>query len=237
VYTWDAENPSSAMAQEAVWWVENLVLLVFNLFWVYPLFFLAKIVGTMYYQEVANAAYRSHRGAAPGFNPAMKNRDMVSWLSISIADLVYSTILQLMMLLEASLLLFIPRVGPALSIIYSSWIMSLYCFEYTWLNAGWSLEKRLEYFERHWLYFLGFGLPFTLPTSFLTFLYNSATFAVVFPIYIIIATVANPIPSAADRSFLSLVPESVPIFTPIRQIANQITRMWRGRKGHASVQG
>jgi etoposide-induced 2.4 mRNA len=124
------------------------------------------------------------------------------------------------------LVLWIPPsyLGMLLSLVYSSWLTSLYCFEYTWLNAGWNLNRRLEYFERHWAYFLGFGLPFTAATYFLSFLYRSdessvqgrwellenqrcpsrhrpiplfsstGTFALFFPIFIIIATVAEPLP-------------------------------------------
>lgn len=116
----------------------------------------------------------------------------------------------------------VPKVGLPLGFVYSCWLSSLYCFEYTWINtgewaqrggvpwyasgrrhalrcgcftvvwhlrllfsppspdprhqlhqtSGWSFNRRLDAFERHWAYFLGFGLPFTTVTYFLNFLYG-----------------------------------------------------------------
>lgn len=111
--------------------VERLLWLVFNLFWVYPLFFLAKGLSTMYYQQVANAAYHYHYGpvsnvrhgecVVTGAGLELKLRrhkrtttrlslilmcrniffhSLVDVLAVGIADLIYSTVLQLLMLVE-----------------------------------------------------------------------------------------------------------------------------------------
>ena len=152
------------------------------------------------------ACRRSHRGVPVS---VLLLCSAFSRLTDGIADVVYSFVLQLLLLLQVParrlralnhpappclrlatslfsnhapppspsqsvLVLWIPPTyfGMLLSLVYSSWLTSLYCFEYTWLNAGWSLNRRLNYFERHWAYFLGFGLPFTAATYFLSFLYR-----------------------------------------------------------------
>lgn len=63
----------------------------------------------------------------------------------------------------------LPVVGPIIAFAYTCWLTSLYSFEYTWINEGWSVQRRLDYFERHWAYFFGFGVPFTLITFWLPF--------------------------------------------------------------------
>ena len=88
------------------------------------------------------------------------------------------------------------------------WLNSLYSFEYTWINAGWTLDQRLEYFETHWAYFLGFGSPFAfiiwlagLPPVFkcagaahtTTHTHSAALFALCFPWFIVTAVAAKPV--------------------------------------------
>lgn len=53
-------------------------------------------------------------------------------------------------LLQTVLSYLIPVIGPATSFIHLSWLYSLYCFEYKWSLAGWSLERRLTHMEQNW---------------------------------------------------------------------------------------
>lgn len=158
---------------------------------------------------------------------------MLEWLAACIADVIYTTILELFLIVQISILGLIPTVGRPLSFVFSCWLASLYCFEYTWINAGrcwdgrsecfpvflfvlfkgstlaiycpvllpsgWTLPKRLDFFQRHWAYFLGWGLPFTLMTYFIPFFHASAVFAIFFPFFIIIAVCAKPVPRFAGR--------------------------------------
>ena len=63
---------------------------------------------------------------------------------------------------------------------------------YKWSLLGWSLEYRLKYFEKHWCYFLGFGAPaVALSVLFPRFL-ALGVYALAFPVFIILAIIANP---------------------------------------------
>jgi etoposide-induced 2.4 mRNA len=53
-------------------------------------------------------------------------------------------------LLQTVLSYLIPVIGPLASFIHLSWLYALYCFEYKWSLAGWSLEKRLVHLEENW---------------------------------------------------------------------------------------
>lgn len=98
------------------------------------------------------------------------------------SDEMYRAILVAFFLLQTVLSYLIPVVGPATSFIHLSWLYSLYCFEYKWSLAGWSLERRLAHLEQNWAYFAGFGSPFTLATFFVPNFVSKGIFALLFPV-------------------------------------------------------
>ncbi|RLN96866.1 hypothetical protein BBJ28_00011054 [Nothophytophthora sp. Chile5] len=108
--------------------------------------------------------------------------DMVRCVRESQADEMYRAILVAFFLLQTVLSYLIPVIGPAASFIHLSWLYSLYCFEYKWSLAGWSLERRLAHLEQNWAYFAGFGSPFTLATFFVPNFVSKGIFALLFPV-------------------------------------------------------
>lgn len=54
-------------------------------------------------------------------------------------------------------------------------------FRYKWINEDWSIEQRMMYAEEHWAYCLGFGLPATTITFFLSTLRAGGVFALIYP--------------------------------------------------------
>merc|ERR1711916_262107 len=152
----------------------------------------------------------------------VKDRDVLNWMGMVLADLTFSTTMQLLMLLQASAMAFIPTIGPILCFIYTCWITSLYCFEYSWISAGWSLQKRVTYFEEHWAYFLGFGLAYTTATYFLSFLVSTGTFALLFPFLLIIATSAEPTAHDDTTTIAILLPGRIAICWPTRPLTHRV---------------
>ena len=59
---------------------------------------------------------------------------------------------------------------------------------------GWRLETRLDFFERRWAYFAGFGCPAALLGVLFPRLIASGVFAMAFPMFIILAVIAKPLP-------------------------------------------
>ena len=111
---------------------------------------------------------------------------------------------------------YIPIVGAPLSFLYCSAANSYYVFEAQWLKSGWPLFERIQYLEQRWSYFLGFGLPITLisfwsyvhPPSLQEFsrltkigttrsdpIVNFSLFSLYFPIAVLMASFAIPVPS------------------------------------------
>jgi etoposide-induced 2.4 mRNA len=90
---------------------------------------------------------------------------------------------------------YIPFVGPTLGFIFLCWVDSYYCFEYVWISRGLSLSRRVRHLEERWAYYLAFGLPSAALCSWGSSLANTAIFALSFPVYIILAIHAHPVPT------------------------------------------
>ncbi|CDZ98365.1 p53-mediated apoptosis protein EI24/PIG8 [Phaffia rhodozyma] len=107
------------------------------------------------------------------------------------------SILLLDYLLITSILRILPGgLGWLLSLVYTTWVNGWYCFEYTWSAQGWSFVEKIDFVQTRWAYFFGFGLPITFLTClpFLPPLLNATIFALLYPFYLILSTISNPVP-------------------------------------------
>jgi hypothetical protein len=59
-------------------------------------------------------------------------------------------------------------------------LMRLY-YRFKWVNLGLTMDQRMSSLERHWAFFLGFGIPLTTLTFFLSSLRAAAVYAIFFP--------------------------------------------------------
>jgi hypothetical protein len=63
--------------------------------------------------------------------------------------------------------------------IYASYV----CFQYTWNFKGdKNAEQQLDYVERHWPYFLGFGIVPAISTLYFSFFFNAGIYAMLLPV-------------------------------------------------------
>ncbi|GAW02356.1 EI24-domain-containing protein [Lentinula edodes] len=88
----------------------------------------------------------------------------------------------------------IPFAGPILGFSFLSWLDSYYLFEFVWIARGMSLSRRVRYLEERWAYYLAFGLPSAALCTLGSGLASAAIFALVFPLYIVMAMHARPVP-------------------------------------------
>merc|ERR1719238_1388573 len=107
---------------------------------------------------------------------------------------VFRALQSLVYIVQMQLLAYVPYVGPALYFLHSCWLASIYCFEYRWVHLRWGSNARLDYFERHWLYFAGFGFPVSLASFLSPRFIDTGVFALLFPLCILTATGAEPRP-------------------------------------------
>ncbi|XP_050077810.1 etoposide-induced protein 2.4 homolog [Anopheles maculipalpis] len=186
LFLWYLFRNSTTMT--TVWgWMQPSLSLLFNSFWVAPLFLLSKIVNSLWFQDIADSAYKFRKGRP----------QLIASISKLIADTLISLLIQILFLLQSTLVKYLPVPVPfactAIYMVHMSLLCSLYAFEYKWFNMGWELHKRLTYIEQNWPYFLGFGLPLAvlseLPNSIVI---SGCVFSVLFPLFIISANEATP---------------------------------------------
>lgn len=140
-----------------VWsWMQPVLSLLFGMVWVMPLFVLSRVVNSLWFQDIANSAYKFRKG-----------RPQTIGISKLIADTLFSLVVQLLFLVQSMLVQLVPMqyVGETLSFVHMCLLYSLYSFEYKWFNMGWELHKRLTYIEYNWPYFIGFGVPLAVLTQ------------------------------------------------------------------------
>lgn len=157
--------------------------------WVLPIFMLSKIVSSLWFADIANAAYRVRKGRP----------QLIPSISKLVADFLFSMVVQMFFLVQSMLVNLVPvkYVGSSLCFVHLCLLYSLYSFEYKWFNMGWELHRRLTYIEKNWPYFFGFGIPLTLLTNMTSsVIVSSCIFSIFFPLFILSGNEAKPIVDA-----------------------------------------
>lgn len=115
------------------------------------------------------------------------------------------TIILLDYVVVTSVLHLVPYVGWPLATAYTLWVNAYYCFAHAWAARGFSLGERVAFLQTRWAYLAGFGTPLTLATTlpFLPPLALTGLYATFFPVFLILASVSDPVPSASG-SFSNL---------------------------------
>ncbi|XP_053408132.1 etoposide-induced protein 2.4 homolog [Mercenaria mercenaria] len=204
---WMTSLISGSTETGMIWsWMGPMLTWTFSALWILPLFVLSKIVNCFWFADIADAAYRKSRG-----RPQLPN------ISIFIADMLFSLVIQIFFLLQGTVASFLPlpAVGQVISIVHMSLLYSLYSFEYKWINMGWELHKRLSHIELSWPYFFGFGLPMAVLTALPSSLVVSGcVFSILFPVFIISANEAED----AQQQFMF----PLRLFAPVVSLTNTL---------------
>lgn len=66
-----------------------------------------------------------------------------------------------------------------------------YGFDMIWASDGLDPSKRYSILERHWLYFLGFGMPYVVLVKFTSFFVGYGVYLLLFPFTILISAVSS----------------------------------------------
>merc|ERR1719348_1916389 len=164
---------------DALWsYTQPVLSVAFSTLWVLPFFLLSKIVNAIWFQDIADLAFRSSQG-----------RPLVNLsISVMIADTVFSIVVEIIFLLQGKVFALLPIkiLGAALNLVHQCLLHSLYSFEYKWFSQGIELHRRLNLVEINWPYFLGFGLPLAVITSMPeSQIMAGCVFSVLFPLFIV----------------------------------------------------
>ncbi|ORX47968.1 EI24-domain-containing protein [Hesseltinella vesiculosa] len=165
----------------------------------YPLYLICLSINSKWLDKMARATIQlGQHGVFQYTQPSVQDT------KASLSSTLYLISFYSSCILAVAVLRTIPWIGVFLGFLLNAVIMAYYCFEYKWIDLGWTQQHRMAFVERHWAYFLGFGLPGTLMTYFLSTLRAGAVFALIFPFFVIVASVSTMKPY--DNSRLPRVP-------------------------------
>ncbi|KAI8141454.1 etoposide-induced protein 2.4-domain-containing protein [Fennellomyces sp. T-0311] len=195
----------------------------------YPMYLICLLVNSKLFSQIALEAFQIH--ANEYFRPT---------LAASPASTVGMALFYINCSAFARLMYCIPFIGTPLSFFATCMFMAYYSFEYVasaltipgtdictlsrykWAHLGWSLDQRLTHVEQHWAFFFGFGLPAALLTFFLSTLHAGGVFALIYPGYIVLATMAalrpaNLVVPATPLNSIQewRLPDRIPFFWPV----------------------
>ena len=179
--------------QSTLWtWLEPTMKYTFKYLWVIPLFWLCKLLNCFWFVEIADVAYRQKHGR-PVLSLLSSKDSMFKVLSKTMADFLFSILVETLFLVQSQIVGLVPVLGPALSFFHMSLLYSLYAFEYTWMNLGWGVVRRIGYVENYWPYFLGFGMVLTTATTVpASPVISACIFGITFPVFILSGLEVKP---------------------------------------------
>ncbi|XP_033730946.1 etoposide-induced protein 2.4 homolog [Pecten maximus] len=100
----------------SVWgWIGPILSWTFSALWILPIFVLSKVVNSLWFQDIADAAYFQYRGKPKQFN-----------ISSLIADISFSMLLQAFFLIQVSQLLSLRDISRFLYSVTSSYIHAFF---------------------------------------------------------------------------------------------------------------
>ena len=150
-------------------------------FWLLPMWIVSDTVNRWYQDEIMKTLCKlksSKQGSENDVTPKKQRT-----LSNKITDIVYEN-------------LFFACMHILILLSHSMWSMTLYCVGYSLMCSyslmsyrfnynGFTFSQKLKMFEKYWVYFLFFGLPFT-------FTYILLPNPLSYPCYYILASIALP---------------------------------------------
>jgi len=216
------ENDSQQLGATVGHGMSLLLMWMYYLLWIYPIYGISFILSAIWYQDIADTSFVVLGGKRPALEFTFQR-----WVN-SMAEEVYRLLLIWTFCVQILAFSFIPYVGRFLAALQCCWLHSLYSFEYKWVLQGWTLEQRLEFLETRWAYFAGFGIPVTLLTYFFPRFISNGLFACTLPIYIILAILGDP-QSHASETAKDEQAYRIPIFSMAKVLNALVLKYFKAR--------
>ncbi|KAJ7752007.1 etoposide-induced protein 2.4-domain-containing protein [Mycena metata] len=163
-----------------------------NVGWMYQLLWMLPVVGISFYLNSTWCSVIAKRTySLQHTNRAVVQQQPVSYTGVltAIATSAYRVVMVFTSVFVSFALGMIPRIGPLAGFIFLCWIDA-----FVWIARGLSLSGRVRHLEERWAYYLAFGFPAAALCTWGSSLANAVVFALIFPLYIIMAIHARPVP-------------------------------------------
>ncbi|THU90691.1 EI24-domain-containing protein [Dendrothele bispora CBS 962.96] len=179
------------LVQDQQRWLHRNVGWFYQALWLFPVIGLSFYLNSSWCTVIAKRAYALQYG-----NRALSQQQPATYTGMlkSIATSAYRVVMVFTSVVVSFALENIPYVGPIVGFFFLCWVDAYYCFEFVWIARGMNLSRRIRHLEERWAYYLTFGLPTAALCTWGNTLANAALFALVFPLFIIMAMHARPLP-------------------------------------------
>jgi len=174
---------------------QGLVASLFRMFCLAPAHAASFALSLLWYNRVAGEAWeavqaeRCHGNyvAAVQLQRGPKRQGLGA-----AAEEAYRALLFCFFVLQALACSALPRVGGALGFMMWAWLYAYFSFDYKWALSNWTFERRVQFFEGHWLFMLGFGTPCAIVAYATSPYAGAAGSASLFPLSITLAMASGP---------------------------------------------
>lgn len=159
---------------------------MFDILLLVPIFILSNLLNIVWCSEIVEDAFKkAHAGQKrPPPRPAQEN----------IREELYRAAFFLVLVMQSFLcLMLLPRpLGAMVDFVQQCFLLAFYCYDYGWALQGLKFQARLDRFQSHWLFMLGFGMPLGLISSALPMFWGYMLSSLLFPFCAILAIQRPP---------------------------------------------
>ncbi|KAK9840173.1 hypothetical protein WJX74_004779 [Apatococcus lobatus] len=169
--------------------------LVYTFTWLFPVYIISFIVNCLWYQEIAERAFRVGQQRAVQSGQQAKARVLAGKpmpFPHMLAQELFRMTLFCVFFIQSLVAGCIPFIGPLANFVLLSWLYAFYFFDYKWAMTNVPLVTRVQHFEGHFAFFAGFGSVCTLATLIWPFFEGVAVMGVIFPLFVMVACEADP---------------------------------------------
>ncbi|XP_006458517.1 hypothetical protein AGABI2DRAFT_115549 [Agaricus bisporus var. bisporus H97] len=220
IYTYDIFLHPLVKDQEK--WLHRNLGRFYQILWLLPVVGIAFYLNMAWCSVIAKRTFLLHFGSRAVVQPPRSYSNFLNQLATS----AYRVVMVFTSLVVSYGLKKIPYIGFGLEFAFMCWVDSYYFFESVWINRGFSFSGRIRHLEERWAYYFAFGFPSAVICMLGNGLASFALFALVYPLYIILATHASPAPinpynptSKTDNDIIRhpspFVPIRLHIFGPV----------------------
>lgn len=196
---------------------------LYHVYWVAPVCILCYICSVFWYQDIADLAYRHHRRIKNDISLTKSLSNTVYstlvWFMAYSQTVILSKIVPIVLRYYLEYIIeplfhrtvafsffargFVELLSASsqiLGLLMTACMYGWYAFDPTWISSGMGTDDRLARVERHWAYFLGFGLPYLLLFKATSFFIGYGVYLSIFPVGIILGSTLDFKGSYAPKS-------------------------------------
>lgn len=216
-----------------------------SLVWLIPTWIAAIVINIWLNSKIVSATASRVRVIGGPARPAQPRpevaffAELVAEISGMLDEILTVSLVNLTMTIISALTPLIPVFGKAISFVQTAMIYGHTCFETRLSMQKLKPKERIQFVDKHWLYFLGFGTPLTALTFFLPFFLSTGLYSSLLPLYALMSLYASPVRAPLGRTRIperiSYASEAFSIVTWLKARYYQLDQWYRSRTPASTV--